>query len=315
MPSTKSKDSENCSLASPRYRGGLTAIQTNGETPVLQLADLHGDIIATAALSETETKPLTNSTMTEYGVPTTATPAKYNWLGAEELPTELSSGVIAMGARSYIPQLGRFLQTDPIPGGSANAYAYVFGDPIDNSDPAGTSSLPLWLISFASQNAQQVAEAAATREAAAQAEALRRATEASEAANRAAEAQLPSAEEPLGGSEDWTCGDAEETGQEAEGCGGGGDGSGECSGDMACAASSEWVCTLAGAVVAAGVGAATAGVTGILADGAFTAGCELGSSSNRSLVAGLSSQKPCFNEFTYSKRTHKDDHRVEKCYA
>ena len=41
-----------------------------------------------------------------------------------------------MGARVYIPSLGRFLQTDPIPGGNANAYVYVL-DPIMGSDYSG----------------------------------------------------------------------------------------------------------------------------------------------------------------------------------
>jgi hypothetical protein len=42
-----------------------------------------------------------------------------------------------MGARSYIPQLGRFEQTDPQPGGSANAYAYTDDDPVNESDLSG----------------------------------------------------------------------------------------------------------------------------------------------------------------------------------
>ncbi|MHB8241956.1 MAG: RHS repeat-associated core domain-containing protein [Solirubrobacteraceae bacterium] len=117
--------------------GGLAAIQTSGATPVLQLANLHGDIIATAALSETETKLLSTSDTTEYGVPRTSTPAKYSWLGVEQRPTELPSGIIAMGARAYVPQLGRFEQTDPQPGGSTNAYAYTFDDPVNSADPSG----------------------------------------------------------------------------------------------------------------------------------------------------------------------------------
>jgi hypothetical protein len=108
------------------------------------------------------------------------------------LPTELPSGVTEMGARSYVPELGRFLQPDPIPGGSANAYAYTFGDPVNSSDPSGASSLPSWFSEFFAENAQRVdqqiaeqereereaAERLAAEEAAARAEAERKAAEA-----------------------------------------------------------------------------------------------------------------------------------------
>ena len=42
-----------------------------------------------------------------------------------------------MGARVYDPHIGRFLQTDPVYGGSANAYDYASQDPIDNVDLDG----------------------------------------------------------------------------------------------------------------------------------------------------------------------------------
>jgi hypothetical protein len=42
-----------------------------------------------------------------------------------------------MGARLYAPGIGRFLQVDPVPGGSANAYEYGAGDPINNVDLDG----------------------------------------------------------------------------------------------------------------------------------------------------------------------------------
>ena len=50
-----------------------------------------------------------------------------------------------MGARVYIPALGRFAQLDPKVGGSANGYDYVNQDPINNSDPSGNES-DSWLI-------------------------------------------------------------------------------------------------------------------------------------------------------------------------
>lgn len=120
---------------------GLAAIQTDAETPVLQLADLHGDIIGTAADEEAASKLLSSTNSTEYGVPTVGGPPRYSWLGTQELPTEFPSGVAAMGARSYVPQLGRFLQPDPRAGGSENAYAYVHNNPLNETDPSGQWAL------------------------------------------------------------------------------------------------------------------------------------------------------------------------------
>ncbi len=122
--------------------GSLAAVQYNTETPVIQISNLHGDIVGEVPDSETATglKGSPQDT-TEYGVPTTSEPLKYAWLGAGEFPTELPSGVMQMGARSYVPQLGRFLQPDPQPGGSADAYAYTHGDPLNESDPSGEWSL------------------------------------------------------------------------------------------------------------------------------------------------------------------------------
>jgi RHS repeat-associated protein len=207
---------------------GLVAIQAEGAAPVLQLANLHGDIIATAALSETETKLLSTTDTSEFGVPTTSTPAKYSWLGAEQQPTELASGEIDMGARSYIPQLGRFLQTDPQPGGSANAYTYTFGDPVNTSDPSGeyTIPTPVSLIEASNNRSQITAEEIAAHRAAE--EAAARAT--AEALVHQAEADAGKAgpqygaDLPLGGSIYWACDYAEETGQEDAECGGVGGG-------------------------------------------------------------------------------------------
>ena len=95
--------------------GTLTAIQTDTTAPVLQLHDLHGDVIATAALSEKETKLLTKYNSTEFGVPTSkATPPPYAWLGASGLSTALPSGTITQDGNSYVPQTAHTLQTEAV---------------------------------------------------------------------------------------------------------------------------------------------------------------------------------------------------------
>ncbi len=107
----------------PGIDGSLAAVENSGEPAVLQLHDLQGNIVATAAISETETKPLTSYNSTEFGVQVNGTPpTKYSWLGASGLTTEPASAATASGGTSYVPQLGAPLQTQPIapPGAFGN---------------------------------------------------------------------------------------------------------------------------------------------------------------------------------------------------
>jgi RHS repeat-associated protein len=147
--------------------GGLAAIETGTSEPVLQLTDLHGDVVARASLSETATKLLSSERSTEYGVPTTSKPEKYSWLGGDLLPTELPSGVVAMGARSYVPKIGRFLQPDPMPGGTDNPYAYTNGNPVNETDLTGDYVENDYLQGFWAGQNQKAIEAEAAREQAA----------------------------------------------------------------------------------------------------------------------------------------------------
>lgn len=117
--------------------GELAAIQESSGTTTFQLTDLHGDVVATASSKTTATKLLATYRFNEFGEPESGSPGTFGWLGGKARRTELTSGVIQMGARSYIPSLGRFLTPDPVRGGSANAYDYADQDPINNFDLNG----------------------------------------------------------------------------------------------------------------------------------------------------------------------------------
>ncbi|MDX6635885.1 MAG: hypothetical protein QOF06_2088 [Solirubrobacterales bacterium] len=120
--------------------GELAAVQESGKEIELQLTNLHGDVSATAALSPTATELKTAPRFDEFGNPTGNSAGRFGWLGGKQRRTELSSGVIQMGIRSYVPSLGRFLTPDPVFGGSANPYDYANQDPINDFDLEGSCS-------------------------------------------------------------------------------------------------------------------------------------------------------------------------------
>lgn len=120
--------------------GELAAIQESGSEVKLQLTNLHGDVIATAALNPAEPKLLATFRYDEFGNHASGEAGRYGWLGGLGRRTELPSGVIQMGARSYVPSIGRFSSVDPVMGGSAAPYDYANQDPINFLDLSGETT-------------------------------------------------------------------------------------------------------------------------------------------------------------------------------
>lgn len=118
--------------------GDLAAIADSTSGVTLQLTNMHGDVVGEATLDASGSAVLAGtSEADEFGVPKSPTSKTYAWLGAKERSTELPSGVIQMGVRSYVPALGRFLQVDPVVGGSLNDYDYAYQDPVNVTDLDG----------------------------------------------------------------------------------------------------------------------------------------------------------------------------------
>lgn len=120
--------------------GGLAATVSSTKGVILQLNNLHGDVVATAANDASATGVTAYFEQTEYGAARSeniTNPSRYGWLGVAQRSIDSLAGLVLMGVRLYNPATGRFLQVDPVPGGSANAYDYSAGDPIHNWDPSG----------------------------------------------------------------------------------------------------------------------------------------------------------------------------------
>ncbi|MEU6404909.1 DNRLRE domain-containing protein [Streptomyces sp. NPDC046985] len=118
--------------------GGLAATTGASGDTVLQLTDLHGDVALQLPLDASAAPVVLDND--EYGNPRGGQSAtRYGWLGEKQRSTETLTGLTLMGVRLYDPAGGRFLQPDPIPGGSANAYDYSNADPCNSTDTDGMS--------------------------------------------------------------------------------------------------------------------------------------------------------------------------------
>jgi RHS repeat-associated protein len=102
----------------------------------IMLSNIHGDVVAEGLSTGSATN--WTGTYDEFGAPLGGGATRdYGWLGAHGVVTGGYPGVMQMGARTYFAPIGRFLQPDPVHGGSANAYDYANQDPFNQIDLDG----------------------------------------------------------------------------------------------------------------------------------------------------------------------------------
>ena len=115
---------------------GGVALTKRGTGDVWNYPNIHGDVVATAdpagakrggtlAYDPFGTSLTPTSTTGPDGVPdNSAGTFDYGWQGQAQRPLEHAPGIatIEMGARPYVPGMGRFLLVDPVEGGASASH-------------------------------------------------------------------------------------------------------------------------------------------------------------------------------------------------
>jgi RHS repeat-associated protein len=142
LPSFKTAGEGEATISYVQGPRGLTE-QRSGEATSFPLVDGHGDV---TAIVDTSAEVKSRQSFDPWGNQISGPGLEMGYLGAWERPSDPSSGVIQMGARSYVPSLGAFASEDPVLGHlgigvSANRYPYAWNDPLNRFDLNGQDPL------------------------------------------------------------------------------------------------------------------------------------------------------------------------------
>jgi RHS repeat-associated protein len=132
-------------------------VTKRGSGDVWSYPNIHGDVVATADPAGAKrgatvafdpfgaTLTPTSTTAPDGLADNSAGNFDYGWLGQHQRGLEHAPGIttIEMGARPYVPGMGRFLRVDPVEGGSANDYDYCSGDPVNCTDLDGRVAIAI----------------------------------------------------------------------------------------------------------------------------------------------------------------------------